>query len=374
MRWLSVFLTACTLFNKDPIPPARAATVQIESVEMPKDPKGDVGLWPNVLVDSEGRVSVVYCDGYLGDVKIARRDKSGAWLVEVVDSKGAVGKYVTAVMGPAGVEMIYLDQTRKTLKYARQNKGAWQFQDIGSDKEDIGISGVFALGTHGERALVHYDTRNELLLTQAEKADLGDGPLKWTTRKLANAGGVHNIKVGAHFDGAGALHISYPDWNMMSGTFYSVVIAPGQGDFKPLALDTDLVPGLQSALLPTASGDDIIYMTGRLGHLYETQIANGAAGERVKLTENVAQMAALQTRDGRTVLGLQVAEDVGLGLGALDLAVRKDGKWERVSIDVQRPVGEYIALAEGPALNGVPQIHLAYYDGRKHGLKYVLIH
>lgn len=372
MRWLGVVLaidlSGC--WHKDPIPPARAATVQIETIDMPSDAKGDTGLWPNVLVDNSGRVTVAYCDGHLGDVKLAHRD--GTWKVETIDSKGAVGKYLTAVMGPSGIEMIYLDQTRKTLKYARQVAGVWQFQDIASDKEDIGISGVFVIGAHGERALVHYNTRNHLLLTRAE-TDAG-GVLKWTTRKIADAGGVYNIRLGARFDDAGALHISYPDWNMMSGTFYHAVIAPGQAELKPLSLDTDLVPGMQSAVLATAAGDDVIYMTGKLGYLYETEIRNGVAGDRVKLTENVAQMAALQTRDGRTMLGLQVAEDVGLGLGALDLAVRKDGKWERVSVDAQRPVGQYMALAEGPALAGVPQIHLVYYDGRKRGLKYVLIH
>jgi hypothetical protein len=370
MRGLSLFLVACTWHQKDPIPPARAASAQIEIIDMPKDPKGDTGLWPNVLVDKHGQVFVAYCDGHMGDVKLARRENG--WHVETVDAKGAVGKYLTAVMGPQGIEMIYLDQDRKTLKYAHQVAGAWQFQDIGSDHEDIGISGVFALGPHGERALVHYDTRNQLLLTQAESG--AAGALKWTTRKLADAGGVYNIRIGARFDEQGALHISYPDWNMMSGVFHHVVIAPGQAELKPLTLDTDLVPGLESAVLPIAGGDDVIYMTGKLGYLYETEIKNGVASDRQRLTDNIANMAALQTRDGRTVLGLQVAEDEGLGLGALDLAVRKDGKWERVAIDAGRPVGQYIALGEGPALGGVPQIHLVYYDGKQHGLKYVLIH
>ena len=53
--------------------------------------------------------------------------------METVEREGAVGKYLSALRGPDGFELIYLDQTHKTLRYARMKGGAWQFQDIASD-------------------------------------------------------------------------------------------------------------------------------------------------------------------------------------------------------------------------------------------------
>ncbi len=368
MRYLPLLLAACTT-SSDPIPPAKVVQSQIETIDAPKDPKGDLGLWPVPLVDKNGELLVAYCDAYMGDVKLARKH-AGAWQISLVEEKDAVGKYLTGVMGSDGPELIYLDQTRHTLRFAHQVGGAWAFQDIASDKNDIGISGRFVIGAKGERLLVHYNTRNELLLTTGVAKE---GALAWTTTKLGDAGAVYNIDIGLSVGADDVLHLSYPDWHMMSATFRRGLVPVG-GALSTIDLDEDLTPGMKSALVSDGPVDDIFYMTAQHGLLYEIRVQDGKASEKKKLTGNVNNLAALKARDGRLFLALQVGRSEGLGDGALDLAVRKDEHWERVGLDSTRPVGQYMALAEGPAINGVAQIHLVYYDGHARRLRYALIH
>jgi hypothetical protein len=55
-------------------------------------------------------------------VKLAHRrlGTASAWTIETVDRQGAVGKYLTAAIGPNGPELAYLDQGRSVG--ARQRK------------------------------------------------------------------------------------------------------------------------------------------------------------------------------------------------------------------------------------------------------------
>ena len=356
-------------------PPAAAVPpgTTFEVIEAPKQGgTQDTGYWPNLLVN-HGVLTVAYCDANLGDAKVARRGADGTWSIETVESKGAVGKYMAATLGPGGIELVYFDQSRKTLRHAAEGvvdkKPGWVFSDIATDKEDLGISGRFLITTKGERLFVHYNTRNELLLSQAD----GSAAPTWTTQKLATAGGVYNIQVDLGFDKAGRLLVVYPNWAVSRSTLYQGVIA----NLKAAKLEEELqfrkvdeegIAGLKSGLVFIPEAPEIVYMASRGGVLYSAKLEKNEFVKQ-RLLGNVANFSATGMSDGRLAVALQVGRSEGLGEGALHLGVReKSGAFKEYALDEARPVGQYLSIAEAPGKTR-PEIAIAYYDGVKKALR-----
>lgn len=369
-----LLLFACTEKSQTGGPKAEAAPAgtTFETIDAPKaGGTTDTGYWPNLLVDKSGALVVAYCDANLGDAKVARRKPDGTWAIETIESKGAVGKYMAAVNGPAGLELVYFDQSRKTLRYAAESEKGWQFQDVASDKEDIGISGRFILTPKGERLFVYYNTRNELMLS---KGDPKDGALAWTTQKLATAGGVYNIQLDLGIDKAGRVLLAYPDWNVSRSTLYQGVLANLQAaklsdDLQYRKVDEEGIAGLKSAFVFLPQAYEIIYMSSRGGMLYSAKLENNEF-KKTQLLSNIANFAALGMSDGRLALALQVGKAEGLGEGALHLAIRdaKTKAFKEHVLEPARPVGQYLSIAEDKG-----KIAIAYYDGAKKALRLALI-
>jgi hypothetical protein len=81
---------------------------------------GDAGYPNSVAIQpSTGRIHVAYYDAANQDLRYARKDPGGAWVLRLVDSGGDVGRYASlAVDGLGIVHIAYRDETNRSLKVA----------------------------------------------------------------------------------------------------------------------------------------------------------------------------------------------------------------------------------------------------------------
>ena len=360
--------------------PALATTVARDSIDLPKDAHGDVGLWPTILHD-RSRVYVAYCDGYLGDVKLAQREtaSAAAWDVETVDAKGAVGKYLSGAMGPEGPELAYLDQGRSVLRFARKVRGQWRVEDIAAGAGEIGIAAKVVLGPQGERDVLHYSVRFQFFLTKG--VPRGDA-LVWTTRTIdAHAVGTFQAAVGAMFDEAGALHVSYPDQNIGDPALrVSTIAALGTtaAASMPVQRSVDDHVAAQSEIVPGADGPELLFLSHD-DTLSAAPLATAAAvaparGAATTVARHVRAFRAITLASGITGIAMAVGEGTGrdgvdgIGGGRFEFAWRTGSVWRRVVIDAH--TSAQFSVTERASVNGESVVDFAYYDDETRSLKH----
>ncbi len=352
------------------MPPSVSVPVEHETVDLPKDAHGDVGLWPNILHDGD-RVIIAYCDGFLGDVKLAYRDKD-KWQIETVDRPGAVGKYLTAAMGPHGPELVYLDQGRHVLRYARRVADHWQIDDIAKGEREIGIAARLVIGPLGERDVLHYSTEYQFLLTQGT---LHGEALTWTTRVLDRAVGTYQSTIGAVFDSEGWLHLSYPEQNIGDPALrITSVPPPGLAASQPAPVigvyDTIAA---QTELIPTAEGRELFYLSGNDVLNLANVDAKGRAAA-VTVVKHVRAFKAIKLASGVVGLAIAIGPGTGqdgidgIGGGRFEFAWRANGKWQRIILDEH--TSPYFSVTERVSKDGASTVDFAYYDDLAHSLKH----
>lgn len=81
---------------------------------------GDAGYANSVAIQPvTGRIHVAYYDAMNQDLRYARKDPGGGWVLRLVDSTGDVGRYASlAVDGSGVVHIAYRDETNRSLKVA----------------------------------------------------------------------------------------------------------------------------------------------------------------------------------------------------------------------------------------------------------------
>lgn len=81
---------------------------------------GNVGQYPSMSIDlSSGRIHVAYYDSSNGDLRYARKDPAGSWILRLIDLTGDVGKFTgVAVDGSGQAWISYFDATNGELKIA----------------------------------------------------------------------------------------------------------------------------------------------------------------------------------------------------------------------------------------------------------------
>ena len=309
-----------------------------------------VGLWPNVLVDKDGVVMVAYCDGERGDAMLAVETPSG-WRVETADSVGAVGKYMTAALGPAGPELLYLDQGRHVLRHAARRAGTWHVEDVLRAEGEVGVAGRFLISPSGERTLLHFNHKFELLITQLKD--------KWTTRVLGRVAGTHRAHIGAYYDADDVLHISYADENIGSPGLYLSTVTD-----KLVINDAISVVAPQTELV----GGQPYYITR--GHYGEDTLVSGLY-KPFPIAEHVRDFRALTLAGGVPVLALTIGEvapgcdgirwgspicPANAGGGKLALAWRTGNGWQQMPLDDVNVTDFSIAQRDDV-------VHVAYFDG-----------
>ncbi len=81
---------------------------------------GDLGRYNSVAIHpTSGRIHVAYYDGGARDLRYARKDPGGGWVLRLLDSAGDVGSYASiAVEASGAVHITYRDETNQDLKVA----------------------------------------------------------------------------------------------------------------------------------------------------------------------------------------------------------------------------------------------------------------
>lgn len=100
------------------------------------DSVNDVGWWNSLALDSGDHAHISYHDNTNWDLKYAT-DKSGSWVIHVVDAIGGVGYCTSIKLDSSGNPHIaYYDVTNKDLKYARYIPGNYTIS--GYIKDNVG--------------------------------------------------------------------------------------------------------------------------------------------------------------------------------------------------------------------------------------------
>jgi hypothetical protein len=78
------------------------------------------GWYPSVAIDqATGRIHVAYFDDTNDDLRYARKDPGGTWVLKLLDAAGLVGSYTSMVLDSTGaVHIGYYDETNGDLKRA----------------------------------------------------------------------------------------------------------------------------------------------------------------------------------------------------------------------------------------------------------------
>ena len=150
-------LIACKEFPDELPPPSDNPPGKVLLLDSMTAPDAQTGWWPDIGVDAQKNVHLIYCDVYHGDLVYTRRDTKGIWTKERVDVPGAVGKYASMAVSPKGVvHVAYYDQTQKYLRYAvRSLEGTWTKSNVVWGLE-VGMASETVLDTQGTPHIFYY--------------------------------------------------------------------------------------------------------------------------------------------------------------------------------------------------------------------------
>ncbi len=169
------------------------------------DPDG-WGGYVTQVIDSEGNPHLAYCDSGLGNVKYARWDGS-SWQIEVVDSNGDVGLYMSFTLDADDHAHIAYYKNLGTndgnLKYAHWDGTSWNIETV-DDGQDTGTDTSIDTDSNGYPHISYVDNNNAIL--KYAKWDGADWQLEIVDN--GNYVGFYNALVLDEDDHA---HICYRD-------------------------------------------------------------------------------------------------------------------------------------------------------------------
>lgn len=125
------------------------------------DDTGDVGQWPDLLVDGAD-VAIAYHDVTNQDLKLARGRAGSAWSVETLDNGDHVG--ADSVIYGAGSDpaVLYFDGANNDMKVARKSGGAWALETVGGSGAALGYHNE-TVEIGGTRYVACYDYTNRTI-------------------------------------------------------------------------------------------------------------------------------------------------------------------------------------------------------------------
>lgn len=125
------------------------------------DEAGDVGQWPDLLVDGTN-VSIAYHDVTNQDLKLAQGRPGGAWTLTTLDTGDHVG--ADAAIYAAGTDpgVFYFDGANNDLKVARKSGGSWALETVGGSGVAIGYHNE-TVSIGGTRYVASYDYTNRTI-------------------------------------------------------------------------------------------------------------------------------------------------------------------------------------------------------------------
>jgi hypothetical protein len=181
------------------------------------DRDGDVGKYPAIAIDDDGRRHVSYYDATNGWLKYAIcgsgcGSSPANWTVDFADSArdSVVGLFTEIALDASDYPHIsYIDSTNKSLKHARFTPSGWNTHTVEdeSSPQDLIASTSIAVDKSGTPQIhISYTDRYEKTLKYARSTDGGD---TWSTLTIPDpwddVGLWNSIVLGA----GDTLHISY---------------------------------------------------------------------------------------------------------------------------------------------------------------------
>lgn len=355
----SLFVSGCKDFPNELPPPSENAPGKILLLDSLTPPDAQTGWWPDIGVDNQKNVHVIYCDVYHGDLVYARRDVKGIWVKERVDVPGAVGKYASMAVSSTGeIHVAYYDQTQKYLRYAKRSlDGVWTKSNVVWGLE-VGMASETVLDKTGKPHIFYYSPSG--FLVHATQAD--DNPSKWKKHELHEALGGFSARISPIVDGD-TIWISYLDWN-----FSEIALYLGKLPINnPRKFTTEFIskannPGWQSQLGFIDGEPQIMSTSSMTRHIYLHQKSEGLW----KSTPIIKKAISFEAYVRNNIWHILYEDaDVPIGqYGVIRLLVGRPHTWKHQSIDMNGPNGNHLALThhDGKILG-------AYYSQAVRGIK-----
>ena len=163
------------------------------------------GYFTDFEIDAQGKNHVAYYNSSTRDLVYAT-NKSGSWVVEVVDSSGTVGYYPSLEVHPdQSVSIAYQDYSNYDLKVADNNSGSWVLQTLDSSGS-TGYTPSMKLGPDGLLNIAYYSSTGSQLRYLKETS-----PGVWGAYEVVDgwveSTGNYGLSLGV--DKLDRLHISY---------------------------------------------------------------------------------------------------------------------------------------------------------------------
>lgn len=352
-------LVACKEFPNELPPPSDNPPGKVLLLDSMTAPDAQTGWWPDIGVDAQKNVHLIYCDVYHGDLVYARRDVKGVWTKERVDVPGAVGKYASMAVSSEGlVHVAYYDQTQKYLRYAvRSLEGVWTKSNVVWGLE-VGMASETVLDTQGKPHIFYYSPSGFLV----HATPSAENPKKWNKHELHEALGGFSARISPIVDGD-TIWISYLDWN-----FSEIALYLGKLPIKnPRGFTTEFIsksnnPGWQSQLGFVNGEPQILGTSSMTRHVYLHQKSEGLWKSTPIIKKAISFEAFVKDNTWHI---LYEDADVKIGdSGVIRLLVGSPKNWKHQSIDVNGPNGNHLAFTQhdGKLLG-------AYYSQAVRGIK-----
>lgn len=314
----------------------------------PVDTFGRLGEHAALALDPSGHVHVVYQDATANDLRFATRPPGGTWLGRVVEATGNQGEGTTIAVAGTTAHVAYQDVNARDLRYASGSATTPFVPELaeGSDS-NVGNGASIALDADGTVLVAHHDaSAGDLRLsTRAGGA--------WSSRTLETAG-VVGLAPALRVDAGGTAHVVYFD--QTNGDLRYAERPAGRDFGPPSAVLTSGRAGRSSglALGPDGSLHVVSWLETTQDVQYAARPSMGLWSlEDALSTGDVGQYASV-TVDGsgrvHAVALDQTPVDTGIGVfPANDLvyATRDpaSGAWAPSVIDAAGDVGLYARIA-----------------------------